>query len=92
MYNGYELDFEFSELLFLQKESSKIIIDWILIEEFVGHILENVEQIQTKGSFVLEELHRQVFGDENLYRAKGEHRILKLLKELDRLTKEEGVK
>jgi len=70
-YKNYELDFEFSESLFIEKETGKINIDWILIEEFVKHIFENIETIQTKGSFVLEELHRQIFGEDELNKSKG---------------------
>lgn len=70
-YNGHELDFEFAESLFLQKETSKIIIDWEIIEEFAKHILENIQSIDTKGASVLEELNRQIFGKEYLQKHKG---------------------
>ncbi len=71
LYNDYELDFEFDESSFKEKDSSVVKIDWVLIEEFVEHILENIESIQEKGSFVLEELHRQIFGEDNLNKNKG---------------------
>jgi len=70
-YNKYELGFTFNESLFLDKQSNTIVIDWELIEEFASHVLQNLETIQLKGSLVLEELYRQVFGEESLFRDKG---------------------
>jgi hypothetical protein len=69
--NGHDLDFEFTETLFLQKETSKVTIDWKIVEEYVKHIIANMQSIQTKGSLVLEELHRQIFGEGYLREHKG---------------------
>ena len=71
LFNDYELDFEFDESIFKYKETEEIDIDWIIVEELVEHILENIEAIQTKGSLVLEELYSQVFGEEHLNKCKG---------------------
>jgi hypothetical protein len=74
-YNQYELDFEFDEVLFFDKKSNETTICWKLIEKFVDNILKNLDLIQSKGSSVLEELHRQVFGLDKLVKTKGYFRI-----------------
>ncbi|SHF69517.1 hypothetical protein [Pedobacter caeni] len=71
LYAPYELDFEFDESLFFDKKSNEIKIDWKLIEEFVLHIIKNLDLIQSKGISVLEELHKQVFGKEELLKTEG---------------------
>ena len=75
LFNDYELDFEFDESIFKHKQTAEIDIDWLIVEELVEHILENIEAIQTKGSSVLEELFKQVFGEEYLNKCEGYFKV-----------------
>lgn len=75
LFNDYELDFQFNESIFKHKETLEIDIDWIILEELIEHILENIEAIQTKGSLVLENLFKQVFGEGYLNKCKGYFKV-----------------
>jgi len=70
-YHQYELDFEIEERLVSNNYSGELSIDQRLVSSFVKHVLDNLDSIQSKGSLVLTELHKQVFKEDELLRTKG---------------------